>query len=184
MVRQMSDFDATAYSIVVTKAREDDEDPFFAYVKEVPDISSYGNEFQDVYDDCIDSLNVLHADAVANGKIFPLPDKAALPSAPSGRVTLRMSRTMHADIARCADEDGVSLNQWIVEAIAQRRGYYVVASSFAGSRILSMTSAAIVSTISRRVFGHAITHEHVDPVLEFNLLSSDSRREEASTFPV
>ncbi len=125
----MDIFEASKYSIVVSKVHEDGEDLFFAYVKEIPDISSYGDSYADVYENCIDSLKVLHADAIENGKIFPHPQKEMPPSAPSGRITLRMSRSMHADISRRADEDGVSLNQWIVEAVSQRRGYYVKCES-------------------------------------------------------
>jgi len=138
----MNNFDATAYSIVVTKVHEDDEDLFFAYVKEIPDISSYSAEYQEAYEDCIDSLTVLYSDAMDHGKAFPQPYKAPSPSAPSGRVTLRMSRSMHADIARYAEEDGVSLNHWIVEAISQRRGFYV-ASKSTPAVLNSFVSAAV-----------------------------------------
>jgi hypothetical protein len=38
----------------------------------------------------------------------------------SGRVTLRMSKSMHASVSKLADREGVSLNSWIVEAISAR----------------------------------------------------------------
>lgn len=146
----MTNFDAASYSIVVTKTREDDEVLYFAYVKEIPDISSYSTDPKDAYEDCIDSLNVLYKDAVEHGKDFPMPYKSASPSAPSGRVTLRMSRSMHADIARCAEEDGVSLNQWIIEALSQRRGYYVNAKS---PSVINMVVSSALSPILNKIVG-------------------------------
>lgn len=125
----MNKFDAASYSIVVTKALDHTDDQYFAYVKEIPDISSYGETFKEVYDDCVDALSLLYEEAISNGKDFPLPYKSPSPSMPSGRVTLRMSRSLHAEIVRCAEEDGISQNQWIIEAISQRRGFQTAKKS-------------------------------------------------------
>src|SRR3954469_22520711 len=38
-------------------------------------------------------------------------------SLPSGKLLVRMPRTLHADLARAADSEGVSLNQLIVGAL-------------------------------------------------------------------
>jgi hypothetical protein len=42
--------------------------------------------------------------------------------APSGRLLLRMPRTLHADLARAAEREGTSLNQFITAALATRIG--------------------------------------------------------------
>lgn len=115
-------FDPAAYTIVVTKSFEDGDQDYFAYVAELPDISALSDTYQEAYESCLDALEVLHQDAVEQGKSFPVPFRRPELGGFSGRVTLRMSRSMHAEVARCAQEDGVSLNQWIVEAISQRRG--------------------------------------------------------------
>ena len=52
------------------------------------------------------------------GKAFPPPESEETEF--SGRVTLRMSKSLHAAVHRRASVDCVSLNQWIVEAIAIR----------------------------------------------------------------
>jgi hypothetical protein len=46
------------------------------------------------------------------------PDKPA----PSGRLLLRMPRTLHADLAQAAEREGTSLNQFITAALATRIG--------------------------------------------------------------
>jgi hypothetical protein len=38
-------------------------------------------------------------------------------SLPSGKLLVRMPRTLHAELARAADEEGVSLNQFIIGAL-------------------------------------------------------------------
>lgn len=49
-------------------------------------------------------------------------DPAAKP-APSGRLLLRMPRTLHAELARRAEADGTSLNQFITNALASSIGW-------------------------------------------------------------
>ena len=49
------------------------------------------------------------------------PDGRTKP-APSGRLLLRMPRTLHADLAQAAEREGTSLNQYITAALATKVG--------------------------------------------------------------
>src|SRR5699024_2311885 len=115
----MSTFDASKYTITVKKVREDNEDLFYATVNEIPDISSYSETYQNAYEDCLDALDMLFDEAQSQGKNFPKPFALSAASRPSGRVTLRISCSMHERVVFYAKEDDVSLNQRIVEAISQ-----------------------------------------------------------------
>src|SRR5690625_6421873 len=115
----MGSFDASKYTIVVKKVRADSVDLFYATVNEIPAISSYSETCQDAYEDCLDALEILYDVAQSQGKNFPKPFALPATSRPSGRVTLRMRRSMHERVVRYAKEDAVSLNQWIVEASSQ-----------------------------------------------------------------
>ena len=44
-------------------------------------------------------------------------------AAPSGRLLLRMPAALHAELARTAEREGVSLNQFITRALAGRIGW-------------------------------------------------------------
>jgi hypothetical protein len=44
-------------------------------------------------------------------------------SAPSGRLLLRMPAALHAELARTAEREGVSLNQFITRALAGKIGW-------------------------------------------------------------
>jgi predicted HicB family RNase H-like nuclease len=39
---------------------------------------------------------------------------------PSGKLNLRLPRSLHAELTELAAADGVSLNQWIVTALARQ----------------------------------------------------------------
>jgi HicB family len=49
--------------------------------------------------------------------------KRGTKAAPSGRLLLRMPAALHAELARTAEREGVSLNQFITRALAGRIGW-------------------------------------------------------------
>jgi hypothetical protein len=49
------------------------------------------------------------------------PEDRAKPN-PSGRLLLRMPRTLHAELAQAAEREGTSLNQFITAALATKIG--------------------------------------------------------------
>jgi predicted HicB family RNase H-like nuclease len=48
-----------------------------------------------------------------NGDVIPKPARQM-----SGKLTLRMPRSLHESVAEAAERDGVSINQWIVTKLA------------------------------------------------------------------
>lgn len=50
------------------------------------------------------------------------PEEQTRPT-PSGRLLLRMPRTLHAELARSAEREGTSLNQFITSALASTIGW-------------------------------------------------------------
>ena len=53
--------------------------------------------------------------ALEQGRDIPQPKSAG---SHSGRLLLRMPRTLHAELTRVADREGVSLNQFITDSLA------------------------------------------------------------------
>jgi antitoxin HicB len=49
---------------------------------------------------------------------IPIPEPRPLEEF-SGRFVLRLPKSLHRDVARKAEEEGVSINQWIVTAVAR-----------------------------------------------------------------
>ena len=55
------------------------------------------------------------AAALEEGRDVPEPRSA---KTHSGRLLLRMPRTLHADLTRASEREGISLNQFITDALA------------------------------------------------------------------
>lgn len=110
--------DSHRYNISLALSDEDGEQLFKATVKELPDIAVYETTAVEAYNSAISIITDLQISFKAKGKSFPEPHQAAEEA--SGRTTLRMSKSMHQRVTDVAREDDISLNQWIVEAVAWR----------------------------------------------------------------
>jgi predicted RNase H-like HicB family nuclease len=96
-------------------------------------------------------MSTWFADALDSEREIPEPAAEQLPS---GKLLVRMPRTLHADLARAADREGVSLNQLIVgaltSAVAWRRpgGAAPAAASSSRSRTLTIVLAANLAVLA------------------------------------
>ena len=143
----MNEFDPHNYTITVKRVLEDGEPLFKATVKELPHVTEYGDAYDEVYELAIDAINTLREMASDMGHRFPGPSEED--DRFSGRVTLRMPKSLHRDIANTADLEGVSLNQLLVTTIAEKVGgsqmYAVAAEYFSRQLIPSVRSYQIGS---------------------------------------
>lgn len=108
--------DASNYGIEIRRTTIDGELYFEATVSELPDVRAFGSNFQEAYESAISAITALEQLAREKGRDFPLPrmrDEEA-----SGRVTLRLPKSLHARVIRAASDDGVSLNTFLCSAIA------------------------------------------------------------------
>ena len=107
------------YNITVRQVHDEDGACFEARVRELPDVAEHGETFQEAYELAIDTIETT-AEALADqGRRMPEP---VVPNDDySGRITVRVPRSLHRDLASAADEEGVSLNQLIASAL----GMYV-----------------------------------------------------------
>ena len=53
------------------------------------------------------------------GRDIPSPGSGGSTEAYSGKFNLRVPRTLHRDLAKRAEQEGVSLNQWAVTLLAE-----------------------------------------------------------------
>lgn len=114
--------DPHKYNITIRRVEIEGEVCFEARVKEFPDLFEYGDTHEEAYELAIDSI-VTTADVFAE-KGRALPPAIVPPDEYSGRVTLRLPKTLHRTLAETAEDECVSLNQLLVTAVAH----------FAGSR--------------------------------------------------
>lgn len=112
--------DPHAYTITIQKVQVDGDDFFESSIRELPDAAAYGETYQEAYELAIDAIETTAVMLEEAGREMPSP--MAKHGDYSGRVTLRMSKSMHATTDFFAETDGVSLNSYITTAVAEKNG--------------------------------------------------------------
>ncbi|MDT0619914.1 toxin-antitoxin system HicB family antitoxin [Salinisphaera sp. P385] len=114
-------FDPNRYTITVRKGDFDGETCFEATVRELPDVAEYGDTFDEAYALAVDTIATTRDALAAMDRCMPAPYVPA--ESFSGRVTLRLPRSLHRTLYATADAEGVSLNQQIVNVLSYWSGY-------------------------------------------------------------
>ena len=107
--------DPYAYNITVRACEFEGEPLFEARVKELPDVREFAGSAQEAYALAIDTIETAAAMFAETGRPFPLPVRPQ--DQYSGRVTLRLPKSLHRALANAAEDEGVSLNQHLVTAL-------------------------------------------------------------------
>ena len=110
-----------AYNITVREIDFDGTPHFEARVKELPDVREYGASYGEAYELAIDTVETAAAMFEEDGRSFPQP--AVVQEDYSGRVTLRLSKSLHRALASSAVDEGVSLNQHLVNVLTYGHGF-------------------------------------------------------------
>ena len=85
--------DASAYNITVRKGSFDGEVCFEARVRELPDLREYGDTHGEAYERALDAIETTAKIFAEKGRKMPAPE---VPEDEfSGRVTLRLPKTLH-----------------------------------------------------------------------------------------
>ena len=95
------------------------EGGWFVRIKELPGCMSQGETPVEAMNMIEDAMAGWIESALAHGTPIPEPrgDEAF-----SGKFVVRVPKSMHRKLADSAEEDGVSLNQWIVAALSEAVG--------------------------------------------------------------
>lgn len=115
-MRTLDDYLDLPYTIVIQHDRDDDgNEGYVARVAELPGAISQGATIEEA------AASV--RDAMAGWISVALEDNIEIPeprdiNAYSGRFLLRIPKSLHAELAARAEEEGVSLNQYVATALA------------------------------------------------------------------
>jgi antitoxin HicB len=96
-----------------------DEDGWFAKVVELPGCMTWADTFEELGPMIEDAKRGWIEDALEHGD--PVPEPRSTEDF-SGKVNLRMPKSLHRDLARRAQEEDVSLNQLMVATLARSVG--------------------------------------------------------------
>ena len=111
--------DAHRYNISVRKTEVDGDLMFEATVRELPDVATYGESFGEAYEAAIGVIEDLAAEAAQAHKTFPEPSSR---ESASGRVTLRLPKSLHALASQKSVAEGMSLNSFLTSLISYGLG--------------------------------------------------------------
>ena len=114
--------DASKYTITVRKGLYEGDECFEARVAELPDIAEYADTFEDAYELAIDTIEMTNELLCEQGKDMPQPFPQNEINY-SGRVTLRIAKTLHRSLVETSNNEDVSLNQHIVNILNYYSGY-------------------------------------------------------------
>ncbi|MCU7805928.1 MAG: type II toxin-antitoxin system HicB family antitoxin [Candidatus Thiodiazotropha sp. (ex Lucinoma borealis)] len=118
----MSVFDPHEYAITIQRVEVDGDTYFEATVRELPDLRDYSDSYDSAYALAIDSIVTAYEMYQDESRVFPPPMKANDFWDYSGRVTLRMGKSLHARVVASAEYEGVSLNSYICTVLAYHAG--------------------------------------------------------------
>jgi predicted HicB family RNase H-like nuclease len=113
--------DPHAYNISVRRDTFDGEVLFEARVKELPDVAEYGETWQEAYELAVDTIETAALAFAEQGRPFPPAQRPANDF--SGRVTLRVPRSLHRALADAAEAEGVSLNAHLIGILTYYSGF-------------------------------------------------------------
>lgn len=108
------------YHITLVQDGEDGGAKWIAAAEELPDCTSRGDTAEEAIGGLKDAMATWISAALKEGRDIPEPRSEA---SHSGRLLLRMPRTLHAALTKAAERENVSLNQFITDSLASVVGW-------------------------------------------------------------
>src|SRR5688572_8634307 len=96
-----------------------DEDGWFVSIPELPGCISQGTTSDEALEMIRDAQRLWLQTALGDG--ISIPEPGASKHSYSGKFNVRVPKSLHHDLIRAADAQGVSLNLYIATALAQDR---------------------------------------------------------------
>jgi len=108
------------YHITLVQDGEENGGKWIAAAEELPDCTSRSDTAEEAIAGLKGAMAAWIAVALKEGRDIPEPRSEATPS---GRLLLRMPRTLHAALTKAAERENVSLNQFITDSLASVVGW-------------------------------------------------------------
>src|ERR687897_1652378 len=111
----VEDYAGLPYHLTVVRDGEDKAKPWAASVEELSGCTTRGRTPEEALNGVRAAMTGWIELALEEGREVPEPRSA---TSHSGRLLLRMPRTLHAELTRVSEQEGVSLNQFITDVLA------------------------------------------------------------------
>lgn len=117
---------------------------WFARVRELPGCMSQGETADDAVVNIQEAMHLWLEVSLEQGDAIPEPRSE---EAYSGKFVIRVPRSLHRDLAETADQEGVSLNQYINAALAQSVGTMRTGRAQAGQETMAKHVARLENLV-------------------------------------
>ena len=117
---------ALPYHVTLVRDGDGDDGPWVAQVEELAGCTSRAETAEQAASGIQQAMSDWISEALRDGREVPEPKPV---DEHSGRLLLRMPRTLHAELTRLAEREGVSLNQFITDALASAVGWRLARSA-------------------------------------------------------
>src|SRR5881394_2003431 len=108
------------YHIVIAREGERGDGGWNARVEELRGCEAHGATYEEAARNIRVAMERWISDALRERREVPPP---RAPASHSGKLMLRMPQTLHAELARAAEREEVSLNQFITTSLASTVGW-------------------------------------------------------------
>jgi antitoxin HicB len=104
----------------------DEDEGFIAVATDLPGCSAFGDTQEEAVTELRSAIAAWQIAASKAGNPIPEPSKPQLDDLPSGKILLRLPRSLHAQLIEKAKQDNVSLNQHLVMVLtASTAAHYI-----------------------------------------------------------
>jgi predicted RNase H-like HicB family nuclease len=125
----------------------DEDEGFIALASDLPGCSAFGETRADAANEIQGAIYAWIEAAEKAGNPIPEPSKKGLDTLPSGKILLRLPRTLHGQLIEQAQREGTSLNQFLVYVITSNTSAQLVATAVA-DKLASASNAGLRSMTS------------------------------------
>lgn len=126
----------------------DEDEGFIAEAPDLPGCSAFGTDEAEAVREAQDAIASWIEAAKADGREIPPPSTPEPLQAYSGKFVVRVGRQLHARLARKAQTDGLSLNQYMLKLVAANSSE---SAQKASRQLIAFKAAAGTSIKSNRV---------------------------------
>ncbi len=111
---------ATKANYPIEVFRSDEDEGFIATVPDLPGCSAWGATEAEAIAEAHDAIGAWLKAARTAHREIPPPSRPSDEAGYSGRFLLRVPRRLHAELARDAKRQGVSLNQYVLYLLTEK----------------------------------------------------------------
>ncbi len=115
----INDYITLPYSIVIKKINDEDSEYYFASVEELDGCMTTGETAEEAYQNIYEAMEVWIETKLAAKEEVPCPVDTSF----SGKISLRIPKTLHKTLAFNAKKEGISLNQYMIYKLSSNQNY-------------------------------------------------------------